>query len=91
MQFDGENMWQGELRIDNPPPASGIIGTVVSYVPVVVHATPGPLTFEVVGGVPLGLSLNTSTGVLNGTLSINLGGAIKMKVTDSIGRTYTTP
>lgn len=90
MQTDGENMWMGELVIVNPPPASGLIGTIISYVPVVLHAV-GATVFEIVGGVPLGLTLNPSTGSLTGTLTINLGGPIRIKVTDSIGRTYTTP
>ena len=83
-------MWQGEMVIVNPPPATGLLGAVISYVPQVLHAV-SPLTYEIVGGLPLGLSLNASTGVLSGTLAINLGGPLRIKVTDSLGRTYTTP
>lgn len=87
---DGDNEWVGPLRIVNPPPASGLIGLVVSYVPVVLNPI-FPLTFELVGGLPLGLNLNVNTGLLSGTLAINLGGPLRIKVTDGIGRTYTTP
>lgn len=75
----------GALALACPTNISAIVGEAYSYTYVATGGT-APYTFSVVSGtLPPGLTLNSTTGVLSGTLTTAGSYSFGVKVTDAIG------
>jgi uncharacterized protein YjdB len=67
---------------------SGNVGAAFNSGAITVSGGTAPYTFSVVGTLPAGLSLNTSTGAVTGTPTAS--GTFSIKVTDANGTTATS-
>jgi hypothetical protein len=78
------------LTITGTPTSAAQVGNAYSFTPTVAGGT-GPYTFDLASGtLPGGLSLNTSTGAITGTLTTEGSFAgIAMRVTDAASATAT--
>jgi len=66
----------------------GMVGIAFNSGPMTVTGGTAPYTFSIVGTLPAGLSLNTTTGAVTGTPTAS--GTFTVKVTDAKGATSTT-
>ena len=66
---------------------TGEVGVPFNSGPITVTGGVPPYTFSVVGTLPAGLTLNTSTGAVTGTPTAS--GSFSIKVTESVGATAT--
>jgi hypothetical protein len=67
---------------------STIAAGLFTYTPIVLYAN-GVVTFAISSGaLGLGLTLDTTTGVISGTALIGVLAGVVLTVTDSLGRTY---
>ena len=71
-----------------PPTNSGTVGVAFNSGPMTVSGGTTPYSFSIVGTLPAGLTLNTSTGAVTGTPTAQ--GSFSLKVTDALGVTGTT-
>lgn len=79
----------GAPRVTSLPAASGQVGSIFRYT---ILAEPGPiLNYNVNGTLPLGLSLNTSTGVIAGTPSRSGLTIVRVTATNSTGTSLPQP
>jgi len=87
----------GALMCSNPPAAlsvtcaavtTGTVGAAFNSGSVTVSGGTAPYAYSIVGALPAGLTLNTSTGAITGTPTAS--GTFQVKVTDSKGATGTT-
>jgi hypothetical protein len=67
---------------------TGTVGVAFNSGPITVTGGVAPYTFSIVGTLPAGLTLNTSTGAVTGTPTAT--GTFSIKVTDSLGEVATT-
>ena len=67
---------------------AGTIGVIFNSGPITVTGGTGPYTYSIVGTLPAGLTLNTSTGAVTGTPTAS--GTFSVKVTDAKGATGTS-
>ncbi len=78
----------GPLTLPCPTTTSGDVNTAFSSA-VTASGGTAPYTYSVVGTLPTGLSLNSSTGAITGTPT--QPGTFTIKVTDAAGATASTP
>ena len=67
---------------------AGTVGVAFNSGPITVTGGVAPYTFSIVGTLPAGLTLNTSTGAVTGTPTAT--GSFSIQVTDSLGAVGTT-
>ncbi|HTA43187.1 MAG TPA: putative Ig domain-containing protein [Bryobacteraceae bacterium] len=71
------------VSITCPASATGEVGVLFSSGPVTVTGGIAPFTFSIVGALPAGLTLNTSTGAVSGTPTA--AGSFSVQVKDAAG------
>jgi len=76
------------LSLSCPAVTAGPVGVAFNSGSMTVTGGTAPYTYSVVGTLPAGLTLNTSTGAVTGTPTAP--GSFSIKVTDSLGDTGTT-
>ena len=77
----------GPLQITCGKSNIGEVGVAFDSGPMTVTGGVAPYTFSIVGTLPAGLTLNTSTGDVSGTPTV--AGSFQIEVTDSLGNTST--
>jgi hypothetical protein len=81
----------GQLTISSTALPNGVVGTAYTAPAETVNGGTAPLTYSATG-LPAGLSINTTTGVISGTPTAATGGAVPVTitVTDSTTPTHLT-
>ena len=78
----------GPLSVTCAAVNTGDVGVPFSSGPMTVTGGTAPYTFSIVGTLPPGLTLNTSTGAVTGTPTA--AGTFTVKVTDAVGNSSTS-
>src|SRR5271165_64473 len=78
----------GPLSVTCAPTNTGDVGVPFNSGPMTVTGGTTPYTFSIVGGLPPGLMLDTSTGAVTGTPTA--AGTFTVEVTDALGITSTS-
>jgi hypothetical protein len=77
----------GPLSVTCAAVTTGDVGVPFNSGPMTVTGGTAPYSFSIVGVLPAGLTLNTSTGAITGTPTA--AGSFSVKVTDAVGNTST--
>ena len=78
----------GPLSVTCPATTMGPLGVAFNSGPMTVTGGTAPYVYSIVGTLPSGLTLNTSTGAVTGTPTV--AGTFSIEVTDANGTTGTT-
>lgn len=79
----------GTFTITTTAASFGVVGNAYSSTPATANGT-GPFTWSIFGGaLPLGLSLNSSTGAVTGTPMTAGNSTVTLRVVDSTGKSAT--